>query len=345
MSCINPLIAYPRGLTESGKVKYVPAKRDKGTNAVEFLNFLNEEYGDRPDIDKPILIPCGKCIACRLDYSREWAARCMLEMKDHDSAYFVTLTYNDLQIPKVFFASPDGSGQLPAQTLRKRDFQLWMKRVRRSFPNDKIRFFGCGEYGSQTLRPHYHVILFGLHLDDLKFYKRTETGVLYNSDKLSNTWCRIDGDTGFRFPLGFVVVGECNWDTCAYVARYTAKKSMTVGDEFFEKFGIEKPFIQMSRRPGIGRSYLDKHPDLFDCSRIFLPAGDDVRKCAIPRYFYKALEQSDPDLAEVLRQRRRTQANTYQKAIANYAKRDYEVLLKSQELNLIAKAKALQREL
>lgn len=340
MSCINPLVAYPSGLTKYGKVKYIPAKREAGN--VDWIRWQNDNLDD--SFDKPILIPCGKCIGCRLDYSREWAARCMLEMKDHDSAYFLTLTYSDPEAPRVYFES-DGDC-LPALSLRKRDLQLFIKRVRKNYPNDKIRFFGCGEYGSNTLRPHYHVILFGLHLDDLKLYKRTDTGLLYNSDKLSGLWCRYSDVDGIRckFPLGFVVVANVNWDTCAYVARYTAKKTMTVGDDFWNAFNMEKPFIQMSRRPGIGRSYLDKHPEVFDHGSIFLPAGDDVRKCSIPKYYFKALEQSDPDLAEDLRRRRRDRANTYQRALANSHKRSYDDLLEDTKITLLEKAKALQRD-
>ena len=75
------------------------------------------------------------------------------------------------------------------QTLRKRDYQLFMKRLRKAFPNDKIRFYAAGEYGPKTLRPHYHAILFGLHLDDLGFYENSDQNFPYYwSKSLQKVW-------------------------------------------------------------------------------------------------------------------------------------------------------------
>src|SRR3954449_8205389 len=88
-------------------------------------------------------LPCGQCIGCRLERSRQWAMRCVHENKMHPRSSFVTLTYDDKNIP-------------PAGSLSKRDFQLFMKRLRKSQSNP-LRFFACGEYGETTHRPHYHV--------------------------------------------------------------------------------------------------------------------------------------------------------------------------------------------
>lgn len=336
MSCISPLIAYPNGYTESGKVKYMPSKRNKAD--IEFIL----EHWDLYD-PKPVIIPCGKCIGCRLDYSREWAARCMLELKEHDSAYFVTLTYNESEVPLTYFPDPETGEALSCQTLRKRDFQLWMKNLRKAFPNDRIRFYACGEYGSKSLRPHYHAIIFGLHLDDLKFYKKTDQGTLWISDSLSRTWFRFSD--GLHFDRGFVVVGDVTWDTCAYVARYTAKKYLTLGDELFDKFNMEKPFVQMSRRPGIGRGFLERNPDLFNQTSLFLPSGDNVKEVSIPRYFYKCLESTDPDLCNSLRERNKRLGNVYTRSLIRAHKRSYDDLLADAEANLLAKSRSLQREI
>ena len=93
-------------------------------------------------------IPCGKCIECRLQYSRSWADRCVIEAKKYDHNYFVTLTYDDFYLPKN-------------RSLSKSDFKNFIKYLRKLIPNSKIRFFGCGEYGTNPssgdpgLRPHY----------------------------------------------------------------------------------------------------------------------------------------------------------------------------------------------
>ena len=103
----------------------------------------------------------------------------MLELQYHDSAYFVTLTYDDFHIPKAYYPDPETGEVHTSYTLCKRDFQLWMKRLRKKFSDDKIRFFACGEYGGQTKRPHYHAIVFGLHLNDLVKYKTVKEGDSY----------------------------------------------------------------------------------------------------------------------------------------------------------------------
>ena len=181
MPCYQPLWGSPDYnprtnkpyLTKNGKIKY--------------RIYANE----KPMLDCPdlIQIPCGHCIGCRLEYSRQWANRCLLELKDHDSAYFVTLTYNDWHVPMSHYTDPMTGEFCDAQTLRKRDYQLFMKRLRKAFPGQQIRFYAAGEYGPKTYRPHYHAILFGLKLDDLEFYENSEQGFPYYwSKSLQKIW-------------------------------------------------------------------------------------------------------------------------------------------------------------
>ena len=123
-----------------------------------------------------VTIPCGRCIGCRLDYSRSWADRMMLEMESCDrKAIFLTLTYNnshgvpcmvsDYEAGENEYFPQDGLVRLngdkaylcEAFTLYKRDVQLFMKRLRKHFKERKIRFYAAGEYGDHTFRPHYHI--------------------------------------------------------------------------------------------------------------------------------------------------------------------------------------------
>ena len=180
MSCYHPLYALPEYnprtnkpyLTRNGKPRYRIFKSD----AVPWEN---------PEL---IQIPCGKCIGCRLDYSRQWANRLMLESEYHDSAYFVTLTYNEGNLPLHYYVDGSTGEAFPAATLVKRDVQLFMKRLRKAFPDQHIRFYCAGEYGDESLRPHYHLILFGLKLDDLQFYARNNDFNYYTSSKLNKIW-------------------------------------------------------------------------------------------------------------------------------------------------------------
>lgn len=179
MSCYYPFIGIPNGVNPNGKTHYAIRP---------FKDSVWEDLQIRPPLQGPaVKIPCGKCIGCRLDYSRQWANRCMLEAQYYppDQVWFATITYNDKYVPRVMSSDPDTGKQAPALTLRKRDFQLWMKRLRRHFPENKIRFFAAGEYGSETLRPHYHAILFGLPLADCEPYEKSGNYQLFTSKSIA----------------------------------------------------------------------------------------------------------------------------------------------------------------
>ena len=182
MPCYHPLLGYPAGVSrETGKMQYhiVPASDPRVT----------DPYWK----DQLIQIPCGKCIGCRLEYSRQWANRCMLELQYHDSAYFVTLTYNEEHVPRT--------GLHGEMSLRKRDFQLFMKRLRKKYSDDRIRFYAAGEYGTTTQRPHYHAILFGLHLDDLQVYKSKDSFKYFTSPGLQRVWSVVESSKDSITPL------------------------------------------------------------------------------------------------------------------------------------------------
>ena len=96
---------------------------------------------------RTLTLPCGQCVGCRLERSRQWAIRCMHEAQLHERNSFVTLTYK---------------GDVPDEGLRYRDFQLFMKRLRKYASGQQIRFYMCGEYGDEKGRPHFHACLFGV---------------------------------------------------------------------------------------------------------------------------------------------------------------------------------------
>lgn len=162
---------------------------------------------------KYMLVPCGKCVNCKLNYAKMWSIRIMHELKDWDSACFLTLTYDEEHLPK------DGS-------LDKQDLQKFFKRLRFNLGGRKIKYFACGEYGEQYGRPHYHIIVFGLN-------GQTELDIIQKS------WL-----------FGFVGCGSVTIDSANYVARYTVKGGLT--DEECYQRGIQPQFLVMSRRPGIG---------------------------------------------------------------------------------------------
>lgn len=215
-------------------------------------------------VDRPVTVPCGQCVGCRLKRSREWAVRCIHEAQMHEDNCFITLTYNDAHLPK------DGSLVLS-------DYQKFMKRLRKANGPD-IRFFHCGEYGSQFGRPHYHAILFNFDFPDKRLFK-TERGIpLFTSEKLQELW-----------PFGFSTIGGVTFESAAYVARYVLKK--VTGDDAASHYNGRAPeYVTMSRRPGIGRGWLDRFgSEVWDSDEVII----DGRRLRPPRYYDRVLELED----------------------------------------------------
>lgn len=199
---------------------------------------------------KYILVSCGKCVNCKLNYAKMWSIRIMHELKDWDSACFLTLTYNDDHLPA------DGS-------LDKSDLQKFFKRLRKNLKGKKIKYFACGEYGEHFYRPHYHAIVFGV--DSVRFQKVIE-----------DSW-----------RLGFISVGTVTSDSANYVARYTVKGGLT--DEECYKRGLQPQFLVMSRRPGIGSNLATCKEYQTWLSNTGFCVNNGF-KYPIPRYYKSKLE-------------------------------------------------------
>lgn len=194
----------------------------------------------------PLRIPCGQCIGCRLEHSRQWAMRCMHEKQLYSDNVFLTLTYDNANLPE------DGS-------LDKLHFTLFMKRLRKRIWKDQkrlIRFYACGEYGEKTMRPHYHALLFNCEFYDKKLYERGQSYNLYTSETVSELW-----------PFGDNRLGDVTFETAAYVARYVVKKVR--GPDSWQAYQWVHPvtgviydrvpeYTVMSRMPGIGMEWFRK---------------------------------------------------------------------------------------
>lgn len=219
----------------------------------------------------PVLIPCGHCIGCRLEYSRQWAIRCVHESLMYEHNVFVTLTFDDKHLP------PD---------LSVRDVQLFMKRLRKEKNGSRVRFFAAGEYGEKLGRPHYHIILFNCDFEDKVYYKTVRGNRLYVSPTLDKLWGN-----------GFAVIGDVTFESCAYVARYVTKKiNGDKADEHYYLPGtdlIRTPeFATMSRKPGIGRPFLDKYKnDVYGYDRVLIRG----HLSKPPTFYDRCLETLDPD--------------------------------------------------
>lgn len=262
----------------------------------------------------PIKIPCGQCIGCRLDRSRDWALRCMHEASLHDHNSFLTLTYNEENLP-------------PGGTLVKAHHQQFMRDLRKFLAKQTkelseklnvqlttpvVRYFLCGEYGEDLQRPHYHALLFGYDFLDKIPWCKSGGNQVYRSPELESIWTK-----------GHSWIGEVTWQSAAYVARYVLKK--VNGEKAWERYCrdidpetgectyLEPEYIAMSRGGnrkgscGIAADWYRKYKA--DCRKDFLTV-EGVRH-RIPRYYDKLTDIEDPHhLAEKKRLRKeRANAN------------------------------------
>lgn len=222
-----------------------------------------------------IVLPCGKCIECRVSRSQEWATRIAQEAQMHPESSFVTLTYTDDQLPRF------GS-------LSRRHVQAFLKRLRDRLSPRKIRYFAVGEYGDTTKRAHYHVIIFGWHPKDGKFLQDSKSGnPIFTSEFLDQCWSH--GHT--NFAIFEPASGE-------YVARYCVKKldgeaaeAEYVGVDASGEYGPRaKEFALMSRRPGIGSTWFDQYyiSDVSHRDHVVSAGG---KKMKVPRYYDKLVEK------------------------------------------------------
>lgn len=238
---------------------------------------LNKMFAQNSDeieeIVKMIQVPCGCCRECLADNSKQWAFRILKEAAQYDNNYFITITYNEENIPQN-------------KMLDKEFFTNFNKKLKtylkRSGLNSDFRFYGVGEYGSKTARPHYHVIYFNLDIRDLKFeYIDSNHNLHFSSPFLDNVWQK-----------GFIDIGSVDIGSACYVARYCDKKKRLTTSQRrdLESKGIVPEFSAMSRRPGIGASYYDEAFDRFINGKYY-----DIQKgkqFKLPLYYTKRIKES-----------------------------------------------------
>lgn len=293
MACYEPLKA----------LKYRTAKNDQ----VKILGRFNADV-DLDDLKagKIFTIPCGKCLGCRLDYARHWADRLILEYKANPHAVFVTLTYNDDHLP---ISKPDGNGEI-FSTLVKKHISWFIKklRARKEFKDITVRFFASGEYGELMHRCHYHLIIFGFDLEYLSKVSElinrghNELGQIYwQCPLLDSIWSspsleKVNGEWKYVYSqLGYVQVSEVSYETMSYVARYSLKKAK--GNIWTEDKPIQDEFSLMSRMPGIGYPFLEKHPGIIDEIEMVHYHGKEIYwpRYLIQKYYGKKVRIETPD--------------------------------------------------
>ena len=232
---------------------------------------------------------CGKCIACRVNYTTMWSLRLLYELSTVDSASFLTLTYNNENLPKDFGLKP-------------RDLTLFWKKLRQAM-NRKyhefaphLTYYACGEYGSAEKvyyspgaakphgRPHYHAIVFGL--DNYNDEHRELVKQCWN---LCEPWL-FDKDRGKLSGMQEVTAQDIN-----YVTGYVQKKLS--GQEGKEVYGTSlPPFSRSSQGLGLDFAMQNRQRLLDNGWTVF-----NGHKLSLPRYF---CEKFDVQKSELITQHR-----------------------------------------
>lgn len=376
MQCVTPLIRSHRVGSKKSIIfssKGVAQQLHYEPNWIKDRNKINRLKKSLQDTNagwKYELIPCGKCTGCRLKYSAEWATLLMLEKLYYpdDECWFITLTYDDahLKIPEeveyiegekheTFKNDGTWSG-----SLYEEDVQKFIKRLRKHFPEKEIKYFYCGEYGTSTLpdgrpslRPHYHLILFGCPFDAKEMYSnhldQTFNRWHNKSHELDKLWGMswiTDEETGCLKDESITDMAQVEWNNCSYTARYCMKK---VGNswspkEWF-KLGKMPEYVRMSRT--IGDRYYEDHKDeIWEHDSIIMKTiNGKVGSIKPPKKFMRKLEKEDPVKAYQIKRKRRELVNKInQSKEFTDAYSDYENLMIKADL-LSSKAGKLKREL
>jgi len=292
MPCTNPMKAWVSGKTENGKDNY------------HFTRPQGVAY------DSHQLLPCGKCLSCQIDKSKEWATRGFHESQTHTENSFITLTYDEEHLPKH-------------STLVKKDLTNFIKLLRYYINKGRTKddpdwietkYLAAGEYGSKqnSHRPHYHICLFGYEPRDKQFFFSNKWGdSVYTSETISKIWKN----------KGYITISPLTYRTVAYTARYTVKKIVTKEDRQQDDYWIDKEtgetnynpvaykkgllmknkipeFITMSQ--GIGKNWHKKFAK--DTHKDYITVNYGKHK--VPRYYDKLMEKEDPQRLQAIKNKR-----------------------------------------
>lgn len=274
MPCTRPLWVYPAPLEDPAQIRARLAKGAPAPSRRPVGSASKSYHGARA-----FRIPCGKCDSCLSARARDLATRAYLHSQLEEHKLFLTLTISDEHM-------------LPHRGLMKRSLQLFMKRVRNKY-GEGVSFLGCGEYGGETLRAHYHVLLFGVPLDDLSPAGKGKRGdPLYVSPTLNELW-------GF----GIVWIGQCTVQSCHYTTGYLTKKLGRRDDDAaykrqeinaetgeFREWQVDREFLLMSRRPAIGREWFNRFKsDVYPSGFVIV----DGAKVPAPSYFNRLMAEEE----------------------------------------------------
>ena len=300
------------------------------------LNYNKEKY----DL---LMVSCGQCLQCRLQRVKQRSVMSICESLEHEENCFITLTFGFPQTYS-YYRHKVGLSHFHEWSLETEMFQKFMKRLRfwyynqqlskhlieigrsdlvytkakrdtnysvlvpkihirlpkderpfllKNFKPKKIRCLHCGEYGDRKGRPHHHVILFGFDFPDKKvIYEGGKK--YYVSELLSRLW-----------PFGICRIGDCTYNSCAYVSRYITKKINGNNQESFYN-GKKPEYVTYSTKPVLGANYFRTNYREVVNTQELTVALDKVYRCSMPKSYDNILKKIDIDMYNDMKEKRVT---------------------------------------
>lgn len=207
---------------------------------------------------------CGQCMPCRFNWRRIWTHRIVLEALEHKDNCFLTLTYDEDNVPR------SGSG---AMTLDPEHTRNFLKRLRSQLWyafKIRMRYFIVGEYGDDTWRPHYHLAVFGIRCVRGRTLRRLES----RSRPLWRECCPVCRMVGETWGFGDIDIGSLEVHSAQYLAGYVTKKMTRNDDPRLQ--GRHPEFTRKSLKPGLGANHMH------DVASVMLSLDLEARSDDVP---------------------------------------------------------------
>lgn len=223
-------------------------------------------------------VPCGQCLGCRAIQARDWAVRIMHEKQFYRHAWFLTLTYDEENLPQ--YGSLDSG-----------DLRAFIKSLRYRLRPQRISYYAVGEYGDLSKRPHYHAVLFGPELLDRVEHDPRGGHRTWRSRTIRDAW-----------PHGLSEFGTVTSSSASYISGYVHKKRskktapnrhLRVDPDTGEVVELEPEFNRMSLRPAIGLRWIEKYwQDVYPRDAVTFNGA----QFKPPRYYDKWMEKNHPEI-------------------------------------------------
>lgn len=356
MQCVTPMFRrYEKGNHKKGTVvsrAEVMQELEMNENNIR-IQLKNANKNPKYGYEK---IPCQKCWACQLNYSAEWATRIMLEAKKYETNFFITLTYDDEHVPILSKIEYQEEYKAHGEILETNEIKIendgtwkyslvpdhmktFLNSLRKHFERNGhtgVKYFYCGEYGSTTERPHYHIILINCPLDINKFYDThidTNYKAHWKSHELEKYWSK-----------GMIDIAELEWSCAAYVARYCTKKlDFTQDKRIYLNEGRLPEFIRMSK--GIGFDYYEENKDkIYENDELIMKTvKGNTGSIKPPKAFDRKFKEKDPIGFMKIQKSRKKAAERAQKIIESITDMSDLQMIKIKASNLQTKMSMLPR--